>query len=194
MSANTVIQKIEEKAAAQRTQIEQDGKARAEEVQKSIAAETDKRIADLQAQTEIRRELLLRAAAQQAASDNKIAVLNHKHELLQQARTAAKVQMQNLSDNKRRALLEKWISANIGDGATELRFSERDAQLFVASKKDFGKNVTLGSIEKDIDGGLILSTEEYDIDLSFDAILDMIFEQHESQFAESLFQTNEGSV
>lgn len=194
MSANTVIQKIEEKAAAQRTQIEQDGKARAEEMQKSIAAETDKRIADLQAQTEIRRELLLRAAAQQAASDNKIAVLNHKHELLQQARTAAKVQMQNLSDNKRRALLEKWISANIGDGATELRFSERDAQLFVASKKDFGKNVTLGSIEKDIDGGLILSTEEYDIDLSFDAILDMIFEQHESQFAESLFQTNEGSV
>lgn len=194
MSANTVIQKIEEKAAAQRTQIEQDGKARAEEVQKSIAAETDKRIADLQAQTEIRRELLLRAAAQQAASDNKIAVLNHKHELLQQARAAAKVQMQNLSDSERRALLEKWISANIGDGATELRFSERDAQLFVASKKDFGKNVTLGSIEKDIDGGLILSTEEYDIDLSFDAILDMIFEQHESQFAESLFQTNEGSV
>lgn len=194
MSANTVIQKIEEKAAAQCAQIEQDGKARAEEVQKSIAAETDKRIADLQAQTEIRRELLLRAAAQQAASDNKIAVLNHKHELLQQARAAAKVQIQNLSDSERRALLEKWISANIGDGATELRFSERDAQLFVASKKDFGKNVTLGSIEKDIDGGLILSTEEYDIDLSFDAVLDMIFEQHESRFAESLFQTNEGSV
>ena len=185
MSANTVIQKIEEKAAAQCAQIEQDGKARAEEVQKSIAAETDKRIADLQAQTEIRRELLLRAAAQQAASDNKIAVLNHKHELLQQARAAAKVQMQNLSDSERRALLEKWISANIGDGATELRFSERDAQLFVASKKDFGKNVTLGSIEKDIDGGLILSTEEYDIDLSFDAVLDMIFEQHESRFARS---------
>ena len=53
---------------------------------------------------------------------------------------------------------------------------------------------TQASIEKDIDGGLILSTEEYDIDLSFDAVLDMIFEQHESRFAESLFQTNEGSV
>jgi len=194
MSANTVIQKIAEKAAAQCAQIEQDGKARAEAIQQEISAETDKRIADLQAQTEVRRELLLRAAAQQASSDNKIALLNHKHELLQQARAKAKAQMQNLSDNERRALLEKWIAANIGDGETELRFSARDAQLFVASKKDFGKNVTLGSIEKDIDGGLILSTAQYDIDLSFDAILDMIFEEHESRFAESLFQTNEGSV
>ena len=194
MSASTVIQKIEEKAAAQCAEIARDGEQKAAEIREKIAADTDKRIADLQAQTAVRAELILRAAAQQAASDNKIAVLNHKAALLKDAREAAKTQMLSLPDNERRALLEKWITANCDGNATELHFSERDAQLFVASKKDFGKNVTLGSIAKDIDGGLILSTEQYDIDLSFDAVLDMIFEQHEAQFANGLFSENEGSV
>ena len=194
MSASTVIQKIEEKASAQCAEIARDGEQKAAEIREKIAADTDKRIADLQAQTAVRAELILRAAAQQAASDNKIAVLNHKAALLKDAREAAKAQMLSLPDNERRALLEKWITANCDGNATELHFSERDAQLFVASKKDFGKNVTLGSIAKDIDGGLILSTEQYDIDLSFDAVLDMIFEQHEAQFANGLFSENEGSV
>ncbi|MGN0570954.1 MAG: V-type ATP synthase subunit E [Candidatus Fimenecus sp.] len=194
MSASTVIQKIEEKAAAQCTEIQKDGAQKAAEIREKIAADTAKRLADLQAQTDMRAELILRAAAQQAASDNKIAVLNHKDALLKDARKAAKEQMLSLPDNERRALLEKWITENCDGYATELHFSEHDAQLFVSSKKDFGKNVTIGSIDKEIDGGLILSTAQYDIDLSFDAVLDMIFEQHEAQFAKCLFSENEGSV
>lgn len=194
MSASTVIQKIEEKAAAQCAEIQEDGAKSAAAVREKIQADLERRIADLDAQTALRAELILRAAAQQAASDNKIAVLNHKAALLKDAYTAAKEKMLSLPDNERRALLEKWITANCNDAATELHFSERDAQLFVASKKDFGKNVTIGSLAKDIDGGVILSTAQYDIDLSFDAILDMIFEAHEAEFASCLFAVNEGSV
>lgn len=194
MSANTVIQKIEEKAAAQCAEMQRDGEQKAAAIREKIHADTEKRLADLQVQTDLRAEMILRAAAQQAASDNKIAVLNHKDKLLKEARQAAKSAMQALPENERRALLEKWITENYDGGTAELHFSERDAQLFVASKKDFGKNVTLGSIAKDIDGGLILSTEQYDIDLSFDAVLDMIFEQHAAQFSKILFSENEGSV
>lgn len=194
MSASTVIQKIEEKSAAQCAEIREDGAQKAAKIRAKIKADADKRLADLQAQTDLRAELILRAAAQQAASDNKIAVLNHKAALLKAARQAAKAQMLSFPDNERRALLEKWISENLDGTETELHFSERDAQLFVASKKDFGKNVTMGSIAKNIDGGVILSTAQYDIDLSFDAVLDMVFEQHEAQFAKCLFPENEGSV
>lgn len=194
MSASTVIEKIHEKAAAQCAEIQQDGAQKAAEIRAKIKADADKRLADLQAQTDLRAELILRAAAQQAASDNKIAVLNHKAALLKAARQAAKAQMLSFPDNERRALLEKWISENLDGTETELHFSERDAQLFVASKKDFGKNVTMGSIAKNIDGGVILSTAQYDIDLSFDAVLDMVFEQHEAQFAKCLFPENEGCV
>lgn len=194
MSASTVIEKIHEKTAAQCAEIQQDGAQKAAEIRAKIKADADRRLADLQAQTALRAELILRAAAQQAASDNKIAVLNHKAALLKDARKAAKEQMLSCPDNERRALLEKWITENLDDTVTELHFSERDAQLFVASKKDFGKNVTIGSIAKNIDGGVILSTAQYDIDLSFDAVLDMIFEQHESEFASCLFSVNEGSV
>lgn len=194
MSASTVIEKIHEKTAAQCAEIQQDGAQKAAEIRAKIKADADRRLADLQAQTALRAELILRAAAQQAASDNKIAVLNHKAALLKDARKAAKEQMLSCPDNERRALLEKWITENLDDTVTELHFSERDAQLFVASKKDFGKNVTIGSIAKNIDGGVILSTAQYDIDLSFDAVLDMIFEQHESEFASCLFAVNEGSV
>lgn len=194
MSASTVIEKIHEKATAQCAEIQADGAQKAAEIRAKIKADADRRLADLQAQTDLRAELILRAAAQQAASDNKIAVLNHKAALLKDARKAAKEQMLSCPDNERRALLEKWITENLDDTVTELHFSERDAQLFVASKKDFGKNVTIGSIAKNTDGGVILSTAQYDIDLSFDAVLDMIFEQHESEFASCLFAVNEGSV
>lgn len=194
MSASTVIEKIHEKPAAQCAEIQADGAQKAAEIRAKIKADADRRLADLQAQTDLRAELILRAAAQQAASDNKIAVLNHKAALLKDARKAAKEQMLSCPDNERRALLEKWITENLDDTVTELHFSERDAQLFVASKKDFGKNVTIGSIAKNTDGGVILSTAQYDIDLSFDAVLDMIFEQHESEFASCLFAVNEGSV
>lgn len=194
MSASTVIEKIHEKAAAQCAEIQADGAQKAAEIRAKIKADADRRLADLQAQTDLRAELILRAAAQQAASDNKIAVLNHKAALLKDARKAAKEQILSCPDNERRALLEKWITENLDGTVTELHFSERDAQLFVASKKDFGKNVTIGSIAKNIDGGVILSTAQYDIDLSFDAVLDLIFEQHESEFASCLFAVNEGSV
>ena len=175
MSASTVIEKIHEKATAQCAEIQADGAQKAAEIRAKIKADADRRLADLQAQTDLRAELILRAAAQQA-------------------RKAAKEQMLSCPDNERRALLEKWITENLDGTVTELHFSERDAQLFVASKKDFGKNVTIGSIAKNIDGGVILSTAQYDIDLSFDAVLDMIFEQHESEFASCLFAVNEGSV
>lgn len=194
MSASTVIQKIEEKAAAQCAEIEREGAQKAAEIREQIAEDAKKRLADLQSQTDLRAQMILRAAAQQAESDNKIAVLNHKNKLLKDARNAAKAQMCLLPDNERRALLEKWIAENADGSDAELHFSERDAQLFVASKKDFGKNMTIASIAKEIDGGLILSTEQYDIDLSFDAVLDMIFEQHAASFSARLFAADEGSV
>lgn len=136
MSASTVIEKIHEKATAQCAEIQQDGAQKAAEIRAKIKADADRRLADLQAQTDLRAELILRAAAQQAASDNKIAVLNHKAALLKDARKAAKEQMLSCPDNERRALLEKWITENLDGTVTELHFSERDAQLFVASKKE----------------------------------------------------------
>ncbi len=176
MSANTVIQKIEEKANAACAEILKNGEARAEDIEKSAKAQAD---------------LLLRAAAQQAALDNKIDILNHKHKLLSEVREAAKHALSALPDETRMAFLEKYIRENIGEGTVTLQFSEQDAKLFVAYKKDLGKNVKIGNIETEIDGGVLVCTESYDVDLSYDALLDSVFEQHEKEIADCLFAKKE---
>lgn len=194
MSANTVIQKIEEKAETQCEQLRADAAKKAEQLRADAEKACQMRVEQLQAQTDARIQLLHRAVAQQAVSENKIAVLNHKYRLLGETRAAAKASILALPDTKRRALLEGWIRSALSDAPTELHFSEHDAQLFVASKTEFGKHVVFGSIAKSIDGGVILSTAQYDMDLSFDAVLDAIFDAHKSEFAALLFEKNEGSV
>ncbi len=191
MSANTVIQKIEEKADAQCAEILENGKARANELRQSAMSAAETRAADIREAAKAQSELLLRAAAQQAALDNKIDVLNHKHRLLDEARSAAKSALAALPDTERMALLEKYILESIGDGAATLQFSEQDAKLFIANKRDLGKNVKIGSIEPEMDGGVLVCTAQYDVDLSYDSLLDSIFEQHEKEIADCLFSDNE---
>ncbi len=191
MSANTVIRKIEEKANAACAEILKNGEARAAEMRQTILAAAEARAEDIEKSAKAQADLLLRAAAQQAALDNKIDILNHKHKLLSEVREAAKHALSALPDETRMAFLEKYIRENIGEGTVTLQFSEQDAKLFVAYKKDLGKNVKIGNIETEIDGGVLVCTESYDVDLSYDALLDSVFEQHEKEIADCLFAKKE---
>lgn len=191
MSANTVIQKIEEKANEACAEILKNGETRAAEARRTILAAAEMRAAEIESSAKAQADLLLRATAQQAALDNKIDILNHKHKLLSEVREAAKKALSSQLDETRMEFLEKYIRANIGEGTATLQFSEQDAKLFVAHKKDLGKNVKIGNIETEMDGGVLVCTENYDVDLSYDALLNSVFEQHEKEIADCLFAENE---
>ena len=217
MSAETVIKKIQDKAAAEAEAITNAGKAEAEALRSSILDEAQTKADAITDRGSSQAELILRGGVQEAELDNKISYLNTKHDLLNKAKLTAKKQLNKLSDKDWGELYTKLVSQYAMNGAVTIQASERDLPKFrnkTFCADNFGEKKSLLSRDKllheywgkllsdernekvsvtvsdepaDIDGGIILCGDEYDIDLSFDAILDEIFEQNEKEIADSLF-------
>jgi vacuolar-type H+-ATPase subunit E/Vma4 len=217
MSAETVIKKIQDKAAAEVEAIANAGKAEAEALRNSIMAEAQEKADAITGRGASQAELILRGGVQEAELDNRISYLNTKHDLLDKAKEAAKKMLMNLSDKDWGELFTKLISQYAMNGAVTVKASQRDLPKFksktfcadnfggkkslifrdkllgdywsklLSDERNEKVSVSVSDEPADIDGGVILCGDEYDIDLSYDAILDEIFEQNEKEIADSLF-------
>lgn len=192
MSANTVIQKIEEKANAQAAELLQSGEARAKQVKQDILDSAQARAATISEQAQKDSEQVLRASAQQAALDGKIALLNHKHALLNAAKAAAKETLLALSQDEKQSLYKKLLTAHACGSKAVIKFNaeERAAcskEVLQSFSEAAKAELELAETPAGIDGGFLLCTEVFDIDCSFDALLDDLFAQHEKDIADRLF-------
>lgn len=192
MSANTVIQKIQEKATAQAEEILQNGKQRAEQIKKEILEQADARADSIRKRAEKDGEQLLRASAQQAALDMKIALLNHKHQLLMEACKDAKTALCALPQNELLSLYKPLLTEYVTKAGATLQCNAAllasGAEQMLASMFAGTDAVwTLSQTPADISGGFLVATEDYDVDLSFDALLSELFEAHEKEIADVLF-------
>jgi vacuolar-type H+-ATPase subunit E/Vma4 len=70
---------------------------------------------------------------------------------------------------------------------TKVRLLSDHLTRIVSERRGKAVIFTLDDEPADIEGGVILVGEEYDVDLSYDAILDEIFQQNEKEIADSLF-------
>lgn len=210
MGADTVIQKIEEKAGAEVAQLLHNAEAVAQELHATVLQEAQARAKQLTTQANAQAQLLLRAGAQQAASENKIALLNHRHALLREIKKETKAKLMALSDGAFCALIEKLVAENAAGGVFTLRVPEKDVAkytdtafyraacdksgtLLEAMEAAANAKFTLSEEAAPIDGGLWLCAETYDLDISYDALLDTLFAQHEKVLADCLFCGEEGT-
>ena len=208
MSANTVIQKIQEKAQAQCDEILENGKQKADAAREAILKDGKAKADGILEKAREDAAMLLRAGAQQASLDSKIDCLNHKHELLQKAKSEAKEALLSYGAAQFCALSLKLAKENIRGEKMRLQVPNADKYTSAAFYKEAtGKDgtllaameqaaveaqgapltLTLDENDAPIDGGFLLCGETYDMDLSFDALLSDIFEQHEKQIADCLF-------
>ena len=208
MSANTVIQKIQEKAQAQCDEILENGKQKADAAREAILKDGKAKADGILEKAREDAAMLLRAGAQQASLDSKIDCLNHKHELLQKAKSEAKAALLSYGAAEFCALAIKLSKENIRGEKMRLQVPKADkytsssfykeatgkdgtllAAMEQAASDAQGAPLTL-TLDKNaapIDGGFLLCGETYDMDLSLDALLSDIFEQHEKQIADCLF-------
>lgn len=208
MSANTVIQKIQEKAQAQCDEILENGKQKADAAREAILKDGKAKADGILEKAREDAAMLLRAGAQQASLDSKIDCLNHKHELLQKAKSEAKTKLLSYGAAQFCALAIKLSKENIRGEKMRLQVPKADkytsssfykeatgkdgtllAAMEQAASDAQGAPLTL-TLDKNaapIDGGFLLCGETYDMDLSLDALLSDIFEQHEKQIADCLF-------
>lgn len=208
MSANTVIQKIQEKAQAQCDEILENGKQKADAAREAILKDGKAKADGILEKAREDAAMLLRAGAQQASLDSKIVCLNHKHELLQKAKSEAKAALLSYGAAEFCALTIKLSKENIRGEKMRLQVPKADKYTSAAFYKEAtGKDgtllsameqaasdaqgapltLTLDENDAPIDGGFLLCGETYDMDLSLDALLSDIFEQHEKQIADCLF-------
>lgn len=208
MSANTVIQKIQEKAQAQCDEILENGKQKADAAREAILKDGKAKADDILEKAREDAAMLLRAGAQQASLDSKIDCLNYKHELLQKAKSEAKTKLLSYGAAEFCALAIKLSKENIRGEKMRLQVPKADKYTSSSFYKEAtGKDgtllaameqaaidaqgapltLTLDKNAAPIDGGFLLCGETYDMDLSLDALLSDIFEQHEKQIADCLF-------
>lgn len=208
MSANTVIQKIQEKAQAQCDEILENGKQKADAAREAILKDGKAKADGILEKAREDAAMLLRAGAQQASLDSKIDCLNYKHELLQKAKSEAKTKLLSYGAAEFCALAIKLSKENIRGEKMRLQVPKADKYTSSSFYKEAtGKDgtllaameqaasdaqgapltLTLGENDAPIDGGFLLCGETYDMDLSLDALLSDIFEQHEKQIADCLF-------
>lgn len=208
MSANTVIQKIQEKAQAQCDEILENGKQKADAAREAILKDGKAKADGILEKAREDAAMLLRAGAQQASLDSKIDCLNYKHELLQKAKSEAKTKLLSYGAAQFCALALKLAQENIRGEKMRLQVPKADKYTSSSFYKEAtGKDgtllaameqaasdaqgapltLTLGENDAPIDGGFLLCGETYDMDLSLDALLSDIFEQHEKQIADCLF-------
>ena len=201
--SDTVLDKIARKAAEDVEAIRAAGTQRAADLTATILGEAEKKAEQIKQDGAARVDLLLRGGRLQAASASKLRLLNKRQALLTDARLAAKQALASLPDERKDTLYASLCASCGMRGTVIVSVSEgdmshyRDGSLLASwsalASEQSGRDVTfiLGETPADIDGGILLEGDVYDVDLSYDTLLDGVMEQHGKAVLDCLFGTGE---
>ncbi|MGB4537049.1 MAG: V-type ATP synthase subunit E family protein [Bacilli bacterium] len=207
MAENKLYEKIIEKGKAEAKAIVTAGEAKAgqiaEEILSAARAEADKIISEAKLRADDRIKTKTIEFEQQARHK----LLKAKKELIERVISAAAAKLKELPDEKFVELTVKMLKREslAGDEIVKVSADEfaRYKRLFCSGKEKEGLHdldklndllgpglgLRLSSEAVDIDGGFILVGRDYDIDLSYEAILSALNESREPEIAKLLFRT-----
>lgn len=199
MGAETVVKKIQEKAVAECEAIRSAYDARAAQTKEEIIGDAKAKADSIIKSAEAKAALAAMRTEQQATLENRIGVLDHKHYLLDGVKKEVLEKMKGFDAKKKLEFYTKLVSENPVAGKVSVSVPACDASLYDDGKvleawsrlicEKTGKEtvMTIGEKDADIEGGLILCGEIFDVDLSYEAVLDDMFESKLNTIAEKLF-------
>lgn len=201
MSAVTVIDKIQEKAAAEAAAIRKDAEEKALAVGEAILSEARAKAKNVKRSAEEQAERLVAAGKQQSNLEARISHLNEKRRLLTGLRRETAEQMRGFDENKTAELLTKLVLEIPIEGEVFVGVSAKDSILIRekgllaswkrAATERYGRTAEYKLSEEplSVSGGLVLYGTKYDVDLTYDTLIDAIFEAHEKEIADCLFKS-----
>jgi len=192
--STSVYDKIIEKAKLDASKIIADGTAKLKELDLLTKEEVEKEksaaLKDASLKDE-ERVLVYKASLEQSFNQQRLA---HQKELLQKVIDQTKQELMNLSDNELIAFVKNHIrKANIEKSIIKVNEKDYDRYVKLFSSNNNQMLDTLGDVSLakdsvDISGGFIIENEYFDIDNSFEVILDEIKDKYESALAKMLFE------
>lgn len=192
--STSVYDKIIEKAKLDASKIIADGTEKVKELELLTKEEVEKEksaaLKDASLKDE-ERVLVYKASLEQSFNQQRLA---HQKELLQKVIDQTKQELMNLSDNELIAFVKNHIrKANIEKAIIKVNEKDYDRYVKLFSSNNNQMLDTLGDVSLakdsvDISGGFIIENEYFDIDNSFEVILDEIKDKYESALAKMLFE------
>lgn len=192
--STSVYDKIIEKAKLDASKIIADGTEKVKELDLLTKEEVEKEksaaLKDASLKDE-ERVLVYKASLEQSFNQQRLA---HQKELLQKVIDQTKQELMNLSDNELIVFVKNHIrKANIEKAIIKVNEKDYDRYVKLFSSNNNQMLDTLGDVSLakdsvDISGGFIIENEYFDIDNSFEVILDEIKDKYESALAKMLFE------
>lgn len=195
MSAETVTNKIEEKARAAAEAIIAEAKEKAASERDDIINDAKLRADKMLENAKQNAQIAEKGRAQADAMSIKLGILGAKRDMLNKARSDAKAQLVKMDKDSFVKIFSKYLAASELSGEFELIPSAAHRELCTATVKELEKagsiTLTVSNKDADTDSGFVLSGESFDVEFSVDAILDEVFEQNEKAIADILFETGD---
>lgn len=209
--AKTIYEKIESKALKDAQEIIRLGKEKAKQIEEKIISEAKANIENSLQKVRMRGEELIKTKTTELEQTAKQRSLSRKKELITTAFKNALEELKTLDDTRFAELVRKLIVLENLKGDEVIRVNPRDydrfLRLFSESKKDKDGFVLLDKLNRElgedkfrlrlskepaeIAGGFLVIGKAFDVDLSFETILNTLQEKHEAEIAELLFAKGE---
>ena len=203
--AQTIYQKIEQKAIADAKEILKAGDAKAQAAMAAAVAAAEARNAELLAKTDEKNASLRKTRTTEFEQAERQVLLALKKSLIDEVQIAAAKNLQALSDAEWAVFVVRTLSADDLRGGETIIASALDRPRFLAlfsTGEATSRGTLLAKLDRELSGkpGLILSAEvapieggflvegaDFDIDHSHRALLAGLKERHESELAAILF-------
>lgn len=195
MSAETVTSKIEEKARAAAEAIIAEAKEKAEAEKTAVTEDAAERVKKLLDQAAQNADVAEKGRQRADALNTKLGILELKRELLSSAKTEAKTKLTAMNEKTFLEIFSRYISDSELSGEFVLLPSAAHRSLCEKTAAKLadkaGIKLTVSDKDSELDSGFMLSSENYDVEFSIDAVLDEVFEKHEKEIADILFETGD---
>ncbi|HHX79708.1 MAG TPA: hypothetical protein GX692_01390 [Acholeplasmataceae bacterium] len=208
--AKTIYEKIESKALKDAQEIIRLGKEKAKQIEEKIISEAKANIEKNLQKVRSRGEELIKTKTTELEQNAKQRSLSRKKELIKTVFANALEKLKILDDKKYAELVKKLIVLENLKGDEVIKVNTGDynrfLRLFSESKEDEKGNTLLDKLNRDlgrefsltlskepaeITGGFLVIGKAFDVDLSFETILNTLQEKHEAEIAELLFAKGE---
>ncbi len=180
-------QKLLENARVQAQDIRAKYKNKAEEILNDILEKANR------AAEEKKRRIL-----SMAQLENRKALLQAKQQIIDEVFEKAKAKLKNMSDEDYRNLIAEMLLKSVVTGNEEVVISEDDKNRITPDfikkinekLKSMGKqgNLRISETPGKMIGGLILKSEDMEINCTFDSLINMEREELETEIAKILFE------
>ena len=199
MGAETVIKKIEEKAAAECEAIRASAAAKAEQLKNSILAEAEAKANSVIENENEKARLLLMRGKQQSTLEKRIRTLDHRHTLIDGIKAETLSRLNGETAENKLLLYTRYVENSGISGKVTVSAAENELPLYrdgrvlqlwskrLSELTGADTVLTLDETPAEISGGVILRGEIYDIDLSSEAIVEEVFANNEKAISDKLF-------